>query len=67
MSAGEGAERLMVALNLGHEARTIALPYGCAGRRASLSTCLDHDEAPVQGSLALRPDEGVMLKLGRKA
>jgi hypothetical protein len=32
-----------------------------------LSTCLDHDEAPVQGSVTLRADEGVLLKVGRKA
>ncbi len=63
----EGAERLMVALNLGHEARTIALPTDAPDGVLQLSTCLDHDEAPVQGSLALRPDEGVLLKLGRKA
>jgi alpha-glucosidase len=63
----EGAERLMVALNLGHEARTIAMPADAPDGVLQLSTCLDHEEAPVQGSVALRPDEGVLLKLGRKA
>ena len=63
----EGAERLMVALNLGHEARTIALPADAPDGVLQLSTCLDHDEAPVQGAVVLRPDEGVLLKLGRKA
>ena len=41
----------MVALNFGHEARTIALPSDAPDGVLQLSTCLDHDEAPVQGAV----------------
>jgi alpha-glucosidase len=56
-----GGRRLLVALNLGSEPRAIELP-GPAGR-VLLSTALDRDGEPVQGSIGLRGDEGVILEL----
>ena len=54
-----GDDRLLVALNLGHEAAAAALP---AGDWAPLLSTLAGPPAPTRGALALRPDEGVILR-----
>ena len=57
---GLGGERLVVALNLTHEPRPVALPAG-AGRRVLVST-LHADPPPRDGAdLVLAPDEGLVL------
>ncbi len=52
--------RYLIALNLGHTPQ--AVPTGGAGRIA-LSTQLDRDGEGVGATLALRPDEGVVVAL----
>ena len=54
-----GDDRLLVALNVGHEAASVALP---AGDWAPLLSTLAGLPAPASGPLALRPDEGVILR-----
>ena len=55
-----GGRRLLVALNLGGRAASLAL----AGRgRALLSTHLDREGERLEGALALRGDEGVVVAL----
>ena len=54
-----GDDRLLVALNVGHEAASVALP---AGDWAPLLSTLAGLPAPASGALALRPDEGVILR-----
>ena len=54
-----GDDRLLVALNLGHEAAAATLP---AGDWAPLLSTLAGLPAPASGTLALRPDEGVILR-----
>jgi alpha-glucosidase len=55
----EGAERLLVALNLGHEPRELALAAGTL----LLSTHLDREGERVAARLTLRGDEGVIIDL----
>ena len=54
-----GDDHLLVALNLGHEAAAATLP---AGDWAPLLSTLAGLPAPASGALALRPDEGVILR-----
>jgi alpha-glucosidase len=54
-------ETIFVALNIAHEPRRCAL--GRAGRRL-LSTWLDGHEPHFAGETLLRPDEGLIVKLG---
>jgi alpha-glucosidase len=54
------AERVQVMLNFSHTTRRIDGPDG----HVLLSTHLDRESSPVSGSLELRPDEGVVLRLG---
>ena len=54
-----GDDRLLVALNVGHEAASVALP---AGDWAPLLSTLAGLPAPASGALALRPDEGIILR-----
>ncbi len=53
----------LVALNFGGHPQTVELDASLAGRVA-LSTHLDREGDAVSGSLALRPDEGVVIRLG---
>lgn len=53
-------ERILVALNFTGEAQTLTLP---AGGNIALSTHLDRDGEAVSGALALRADEGVLIRL----
>ncbi len=59
-----GAQRFLVALNLGAEPRTLDLrEIGITGRVA-LSTYLDRDGEHVAGSIRLRGDEGLIIEVG---
>jgi len=57
-----GADRLIVVLNLGREAREAHLPQTEDRRCVMLSTFLDREGEPVGRSVRLRPDEGVILR-----
>jgi alpha-glucosidase len=54
-------ERLLIALNLSHEARPSAIHWEGAAKLHA-STCLDRD-GEIHSPLNLRPDEGVILAL----
>jgi alpha-glucosidase len=56
-------ERMQVALNLSHAARTLA--WAAPGSRVVLSTHLDRDDE-VGDRLDLRPDEGVVARIPSK-
>jgi alpha-glucosidase len=56
-------ERLLMALNLGHEPRTIPLLDAAPHGRILLSTMGDRDDEVVEGQLNLRPDEGLVVLL----
>jgi alpha-glucosidase len=58
----DGAERLVVALNFGHESEAVALP----GRSATvvMSTYMDRVGETLTGTCVLRPDEGVIALVG---
>ena len=61
---GRSEERdFLVALNLGAEPRSLA--FAAAGAVA-LSTRLDRWQEPVAGAVRLRPDEGVIIRLGEQ-
>jgi alpha-glucosidase len=57
-----GAERLIVALNLGGRPQRLELPGWASDCRALLSTLTDATLVGV-GALPLRPDEGVIISL----
>jgi alpha-glucosidase len=57
-----GGRRFLVALNLGGQAATLAVGSLGSGR-ITLSTHLDRAGEPVNGDLALRSDEGVIVAL----
>ena len=54
-----GESEFLVALNLGAQPHSLPAPEG----RIALSTHLDRGGEKVSGSLSLRPDEGVVLRL----
>jgi len=57
-----GSEReLLILLNTVHQPRKFTLP---GPGKLLLSTCLDREGTSVSGALLLRPDEGVIIKLG---
>ncbi len=56
-----GDTRLMVVLNFGHDAETLALPDDAAKARVLLSTLLDRDNEEAGRELTLRGDEGIIL------
>ncbi len=58
-----GAERLIVALNLGVSPRSLTLPYWAGSCRAVLST-VDDSVSIAPGRISLRADEGVILSAG---
>ncbi|MBJ6125698.1 alpha-amylase family glycosyl hydrolase [Microvirga splendida] len=57
-----GAERLLVALNLGHQPHSLPLPDGTSGR-VLLSTHLDREGDLLETKISLRPDEGLIIAL----
>ena len=61
-----GAERLIVALNLGRRSHRLALPDWANDWRLLLSTVADAPRAG-DGALLLREDEGVILTAGRRS
>jgi alpha-glucosidase len=56
-----GSTRLLIALNLGSQERALVLSEG--GGNVILSTHLDREGDPMDGILALRGDEGVIIEL----
>src|SRR3569833_1339338 len=59
----QGEDRFMVALNLGPEPHSLSLAVlGLAGRTV-ISTHLDRDEETVTSDFALRPHEGIIVRL----
>ncbi len=58
-----GAERLIVALNLGTRTQRLRLPDWASGARPLLSTLAD-PAPPARGALLLRGNEGVILTSG---
>jgi alpha-glucosidase len=57
-------ERLLVALNLGGDPLALALPDGGPKGEVLLSTFCDREGEAVNGALALRANEGVVVALG---
>jgi alpha-glucosidase len=57
----EGAERLLVLLNVCHEARPLPPIDGTL----LLSTHLDREGTPLAGAVTLRPDEGIVVDISR--
>lgn len=55
-----GGERLVIALNLGSQAEHVELP---GPGRTLLSTELDGPPRPTTDTLAVRPDEGIVVRL----
>jgi alpha-glucosidase len=58
---GNATERLLIALNFGHEAESVQLP-GVAGK-VVLSTYLERAGEKVGANCELRADEGLIIKL----
>ena len=60
---GRGGERFAIVLNLGHKPQLFTLAPAANRARVVLSTHLDREGEPVETTLALRPDEGVVLQV----
>jgi alpha-glucosidase len=58
-TGGDGT--YLVALNLGPRPARLAVPASAAGGRVLVSTRPDRDGAPVEATLELRGDEGVVV------
>jgi alpha-glucosidase len=58
-----GAERYLIALNLGASPRSIAPEHIAVRGRVLLSTQLDRDAQAVDGCVKLRPGEGLIVRL----
>jgi alpha-glucosidase len=58
----DAGRRLLVALNLGPRPAVLSLGRECG--RVLLTTHLDRESEPVRGTMALRPDEGLLCGLG---
>jgi alpha-glucosidase len=64
----DGATRLLIALNLGQSPRRLGMAgFGATPGRILLSTALDREGEAAGGELALRPAEGVILRLSPDA
>ena len=59
---GEG-RRFLIALNLGHDPQVINLPDAEHSGKIVISTHLDRADEPVDGTLQLRADEGLVIAL----
>jgi alpha-glucosidase len=57
------SERILVALNLGQEATSVAFPSGHLAGRLLVSSFGDRDGEAVTGSIDLRADEGAVMEL----
>jgi alpha-glucosidase len=62
-----GGERLLIALNLGHQSEEIPLPPSARAAQALLSTHLDRRDEVVRQAVKLRPAEGLILHLSEAA
>jgi alpha-glucosidase len=60
-----GNERILVALNLGNEPIAASYPSDELKGRLLLSSFVDRDGEPVEGSINLRPNEGVVIELSQ--
>jgi len=60
-------ERLLVALNLGHEPISVTFPGGRLRGHVLLSTLCDRDSEAADGTIDLRSDEGIIVKLPASA
>jgi alpha-glucosidase len=58
-----GESDFLIALNLGAQPRRVPLPRPHASGAIALSTHLDRVDEPLDGSLELRGDEGVIIRL----
>jgi alpha-glucosidase len=58
-----GSDRLLVALNFGQKVQEVILPADAGQARVLVSTCLDGHHDVIGSHLALRPDEGVLVRL----
>ena len=56
-------ERILAALNLGHEPTQVTLPSGALKGQLLASSLADRDGEAVNGSIDLRADEGVLIEL----
>jgi alpha-glucosidase len=61
--ARKGESDFLIALNLGHEAQLLRRPGHRPEGTIALSTHLDRAGERIAGDLALRPDEGVVVRL----
>jgi alpha-glucosidase len=57
----QGEETVTVVLNLGPDPQTIVMPDSNGDQRILVTTWGDRAEEPVAGTLALRPNEGVVI------
>jgi alpha-glucosidase len=62
-AARQGERRFLVALNLGAQPQRLRLPEAARGGTLALSTHLDRSGERIAGTLELRPDEGLILRL----
>ena len=60
-------ERLLVALNLGHEPISVTFPGGHLQGHVLLSTFCDRHRETANGRIDLRSDEGIIVKLAASA
>src|SRR5215469_1099934 len=60
-------ERLLVALNLGHEPISVTFPGGRLQGHVLLSTFCDRDSESANRRIDLRSDEGIIVKLAASA
>jgi alpha-glucosidase len=58
----QDGRQFLIVLNFSAEPHTLELPQGMTGQ-VDLSTHLDRGEEPTAGSLSLRGDEGVIVRL----
>jgi alpha-glucosidase len=61
------AEKLLIALNMGHEPISMSFPNVASRGRVLLSTFCDRDTELIDGSVNLRSDEGIIVKLAADA
>jgi len=60
-----GDEKILVALNLGPEPTELIFPADAGKGRLLLSSIGDRDGERIERALALRPNEGVVVEVGR--
>jgi alpha-glucosidase len=58
-----GTEQLLIALNLGNQPLSAALPEDELRGRIILSTFQERSNEPVEGTIDLRPNEGIVIEV----